>query len=78
MPYATFRDVIDAWPSRSDFAADIGAKLTTVHKMHEVDSIRGVYFQAICDASRRRCHDPAVTADDLIRLAARRRGRDAA
>lgn len=70
--FFTFRDVIDAWPSRRDFAQDIGVTLARVHKMHEKDTIRGVYFAAIVQSSARR-HDPdcAVSADDLCRLAAR-------
>ncbi|MCZ4351556.1 hypothetical protein O4H61_03420 [Roseovarius aestuarii] len=73
MTYASFQDVIDAWPSRAEFAADIGAKLSTVHKMHEVNSIRGVYFHAIVAASKRRNDVSMVCADDLCRLAARLR-----
>ena len=74
--FRTFRDVIDAWPSRKDFADDIGASLAAVNKMHEKDSIRGKYFAAICAASRLR-HDEScrVSAEDLCSLAAR--GHDA-
>jgi hypothetical protein len=70
--FNTFRDVIDAWPSRRDFADDIGVTLARVHKMHEKDAIRGVYFAAIVACSRER-HGPesAVSADDLCDLAAR-------
>lgn len=69
--FNSFRDVIDAWPSRRDFAADISASLAAVNKMHEVDSIRAIYFAAICEASRRLHGDGAVSAEVLCALAAR-------
>lgn len=73
--FNTFRDIIDAWPSRREFADDIGVTLARVHKMHEKDAIRGVYFAAIVERSRHRhCEAVAVSADDLCRLAARVRG----
>jgi hypothetical protein len=72
--FQTFRDVIDAWPTRREFADDIGVSVAVVHKMHENDAVRGVYFASIVLSSRRR-HGPdhAITAWDLCRLAARRR-----
>lgn len=69
--YQTFRDVIDAFESRPAFAAAIGASRAAVDKMYEKDAIRGVYFDAIVQASRARHGDARVTADDLCRIAAR-------
>ncbi|WP_306131025.1 hypothetical protein [Roseovarius sp. MMSF_3350] len=63
--------MIDAWPSRKDFATDVGVSVAAVNKMCEKDSIRGVYFRDIVAASRLRHGRSAVSADDLCRLAAR-------
>lgn len=72
--YSTFRDVIDAWPTRRDFAFDVEATLAAVNKWHEKDSIRGVHFAAIVAASaRRHAECDRVTAEDLVRLAGRLR-----
>ncbi|WP_152003691.1 hypothetical protein [Roseobacter sp. TSBP12] len=54
----------------------MGASIAAVHKMHETDNIRGVYFQNIIEASKRIHGDDAVTADDLCQLAARHLPRD--
>ncbi|WP_157779796.1 hypothetical protein [Celeribacter ethanolicus] len=67
----TFKDVIEAWPSRKDCAAEVGVTLAMVNKWHELDSIRGVYFMHIVEASKSRHGADAVTSDDLCRLAAR-------
>lgn len=77
MTYATFRDVIDAWPSRIAFANAIGASKSAVDKMYENDSIRGVYFYDIVRAAKDLRSDDQlpVTADDLCRLAGEVRSR---
>lgn len=68
----SFRDVIATWPSRKDFAADVGVSVAAVNKMHETDSIRGVYFHRIVNRAKARFGDDRVTAEDLCRLAARK------
>lgn len=67
----SFQDVIDAWPSRREFALECGISLSAANKMFQLDSIRGVYFKQIVDASRERHGGGAISAEDLIRVAAR-------
>jgi hypothetical protein len=74
--FSDFRDVIDAWPSRRELAREVGVSLHLVNKWYEKDSVRGIYFAAIIQASER-CHGPGerVTAEVLVRLAARSHSR---
>jgi hypothetical protein len=48
---ASFRDVIDLWPSRSSMAADAGVSLMAVHNWWRRDQIPGKYDAALIDAA---------------------------
>ena len=64
----TFRDVIDRWPSRIDFARDLGVKLDRVHKWAQPGgNIRAEFFLRITQMAEQR--GLVVTADDLCRIA---------
>lgn len=51
---SSFRDIIDLWPARSDFARDIGEQYGTVHQWHLNDSIPGRAFAAVVRAAEGR------------------------
>ena len=68
---STFRDLIDLWPSRAEFARDLGhlgVSLARVQKWAQTGSVRAEFFQHILDSAKRR--GIPITADDLCRIAA--------
>ena len=70
---ASFRDVIDLWPSRLAFADDLGVAVDRVHKWAQIGGVRAEFFAAILDSAERRgLH---VTAADLCRIASKKNGR---
>lgn len=63
----TFRDLIAAWPSRSDFAADIGKSKSVVDKYAQGRPIPADRFARLIEAAKRR--GIVLTADDLVAMA---------
>lgn len=64
---SSFRDVIELWPSREAMAADIRAGASAVSKWWQRDNIPSEWWAAILAAPLA----SGISADDLIRLAAR-------
>lgn len=64
-----FRDIIDAWPSRSAFADDIGSSQQAVTNMVARDSIPSRYWVAIVHQAEAR-GITGVTFDLLAKIAA--------
>lgn len=50
----TFRDIINAWPSRAEFAADMQEPIGTVHKWFQRDSIPSDRDLGLVAAARER------------------------
>lgn len=65
---STPRDLVSLWPSRAEFADDLGVSVERVHKWAQQGGIRAEFFQSILAAAVRR--GLAVTAEDLCRIAA--------
>lgn len=66
---ATFRSIIELWPSREAMAADIGAGASTVSKWWQRDSIPADWWTSVLRADR--VAAAGITAETLTRLAAR-------
>ena len=66
---ATFRSIIELWPSREAMAADIGAGASAVSKWWQRDSVPAEWWSAMLatEVATANC----VTAELLIALAAR-------
>lgn len=64
-----FSDLIHSWPSLDEFAIDTGAKLATVRKWEQRQSIPSEYFRRIVAAAQKR--KLPVTAQTMIELAER-------
>lgn len=63
---STVRDLIDAWPSRKEFAADIEVSVERVQKWAQLGTIPARFWARIIRHGALR--SVAVTADDLVRL----------
>ncbi|KII11384.1 hypothetical protein [Phaeobacter sp. S60] len=48
---ASFKDIIDLWPSRKELAEDVGASLMAVHHWHGRDRIPAEYDAKLLDAA---------------------------
>ena len=64
----SYRDIIDAWPSRRALAEDLGVDYETVKKWRQRDSIPAAHWPALVKAARRR--KVRVTLTLLVDLAA--------
>lgn len=62
----SYRDIIDAWPSRAVLAQDLGQKLVTVHKWYARGSIPGQFDCQILVAAPGRGVE--LTAEGLAEL----------
>lgn len=49
-----FRDVIDAWTSLADFAADLGVPYVTASLMRQRGSIHARHWKGLIEASKKR------------------------
>lgn len=67
--FSTFKEVIEAWPSRRVFADDIGVSIHRVHKWIQNESIPAPFMKAIVAAGRQRHVN--VTAETLVSLSGR-------
>ena len=47
-----FRDIIDLWPSRTDFANDIGVSVQSATNMRTRNSIPAKYWVMLCDRAK--------------------------
>lgn len=63
---STIRDLIDAWPSRKEFAADMGVSVERVQKWAQLGTIRPRFWARIIRHGLVRAIP--VTADDLVRM----------
>lgn len=69
MSFASFRNVIDLWPSREVMAADVAAgSSSVVSKWWQRDSIPAEWWAAILDTAK--ANENGLTANILIALAA--------
>lgn len=66
---ASFRSIIELWPSREAMAVDLGVGAAAVSKWWQRDSIPAEYWSGLLATDRAR--DAAVSADLLTSLAAR-------
>jgi len=73
---STFGELIALWPSRAEFAADLGVQLARVHKWAQNNSIPAVFWLRLLNAAAER--EIAATADLLVKLAAPNEGLEAA
>jgi len=73
----TYRDVIELWPSRDAFAADIGVSSEAARKMWERDRIAPEYWTATVGAAAARRYR-GITTNVLAQIAASRRASQAA
>jgi len=69
--FDTFQQLIDAWPSLSDFASDLGVPYGTAKQMRRRDSIASGHWAKVVGAAARREID-GVTFDALAEIAASR------
>lgn len=69
--YRSFRTIIDLWPSRVEFAADVGVDYECAKAWYYRDRIPGIYFVAI-ERAALMIHEPEITAELLSMIAARR------
>lgn len=66
----SFREVVDLWSSPDALAQDIGAKVETVRKWRQRDSIPAEWWLAVIAAARKR--EAVLTAGEMAEMAARR------
>jgi len=64
--FDSIRALIDTWPSRKEFAADVGVKVDRVQKWAQTGSIPARFHGRIIRAGALR--GVVVTADDLVSL----------
>ncbi|MCY0150593.1 hypothetical protein OEG84_25265 [Hoeflea sp. G2-23] len=69
----SFRTIIDQWPSRGDFAADIGVTPQHATNIYTRDGIPSKYWAALVASASDRGID-GVTLDVLARIAAKGAG----
>lgn len=61
---STIRELVDLWPSRRDFAAEVRAPVGRVHKWITANSVPVRYHRALLDAAELRGFE--FTAEDLV------------
>jgi hypothetical protein len=66
---ATFKSIIELWPSREAMAADIGTGASTVSKWWQRDSVPAEWWSAVLATEKATAN--LVTAELLTTLAAR-------
>ena len=69
--FSSFRDVVNAWPTRDALAKDVGANLWLVLKWPQRDWIPAEWWLALLKTKTAR--EVGLTAEDLLRLASGRR-----
>lgn len=69
----SFRDIIDLWPSLSDFAADIGVKYGTAQVMRFRSQLRDEHWVRVVAAAEKR--GLPVTYQTLAEIAAGKKAR---
>lgn len=74
--FSSIRDLIDAWPTRSALADDLGVKVDRVHKWARANRIPVDHLGAVLRAAHARGFE--ISADRLIDLHQPDLGRDAA
>jgi hypothetical protein len=52
--FQSHRDIIDAWPTLQDYAADVGVKFNTARGMRQRSSIHMRYWDEVIAAAKRR------------------------
>ncbi|MCO6407321.1 hypothetical protein [Hoeflea alexandrii] len=70
---SNFRNIIEKWPSRGEFAADLGVTPQHATNMYTRDGIPSKYWAALVSSASVRGID-GVTLDDLARIAAKGTG----
>ncbi len=71
-PYLCHRDIINAWPTLSDFAADIGVTYGAAKAMRRRSRIGIEYVDAVVSAAQARGLT-GISADLIARLVSARR-----
>ena len=72
----SFTEIVGLWPSPDAMAVELGAKVETVRKWRQRDSIPAEWWLAIVEAASRQGHQLAIK--DMAELAARKRPEDEA
>jgi hypothetical protein len=72
--YESHRDIIDAWPSLQEYAADLGILFNTARGMRQRSSIHFTYWDDVTAAAKRR-KIKGINQKILRQLALIRRGR---
>lgn len=52
--FQSHRDIIDAWPTLQDYAADLGVRFNTARGMRQRSSIHWRYWDDVAEAAKRR------------------------
>lgn len=63
---STIRDLVELWPTRAEFASDLGVPIARVHKWVSANTIPAKYQRAVVDSGSGR--GIAVTADLIVNL----------
>ena len=66
----SFTEIVELWPSADAMAVELGAKVETVRKWRQRDSIPAEWWLLVVRGARRHGHDLSV--DALATLAARK------
>ncbi|MEQ8431194.1 MAG: hypothetical protein RID96_17470 [Nitratireductor sp.] len=61
---STIRELVEQWPSRREFAADVDVPVERVHKWVGANSVPVRYHRSVLDAVGRR--GLIFTAEDLV------------
>lgn len=69
----TFRDLINNWPTIASFARAIDVDYQLARRMVASDNIESHHWRRLLKAAHKRGVE--LTADELIRLSVRRKGR---
>jgi hypothetical protein len=69
--FSSFTEVVDLWPTRDKFAADIGAGIFMARQWPVRDWIPAEWWSTLLKTKTAR--EAGLTADELLRLAAERR-----
>lgn len=67
-----FHSIIKAWPSLSEFAADVGVEYGTAKQWCRRNSIPPVHWLTVCEAAQARGMED-ITVESLAAIAARSR-----
>lgn len=73
--FQSFTAIVALWPSPDTMAVELGAKVETVRKWRQRDSIPADWWLAVVEGAKRR--GETLTVNDMAELAARKRPEEA-